>query len=335
MEMLYHYAITPEVFEPWAINAMKPAGVVLVELLRGMCDNGLLADLHAGRWMTQVRRNQEHTDVPPFLRDRIESCLRVLHSRNRLIRHPAGSATFENDDFCWLRWSIERHRSSPFSGVISSDEFIELSGLSDGHLVQLSMALDAECWTSRKRSARFTKIESNLKRQLAPLLRYARKVTLIDPFMTCCEDRFFNTVQHCADLLGKRDNSRSPGAIHIHAGDPESVGPNEWRESKEDRLNRWERSLQPVARHWGHSFRVFLWKRKPGGRTFHDRYLISDQCGLEVPGGLDFLPDSDAERANSTTWSVLEADQIQAIVHEEFHHSKSPYTYLGSRAVQP
>ncbi len=336
--MLYHFAITPEAFEPEAINETRPAGIVLVELLRGMADNGLLANLHAGEWMTHVRRSQAHKDLPAHVRDRIESCLSVLHNRNRLVRHPAGSADFDGDDFRWLHWSIERHRDdkdNPLSAVFSSDDYVELSELEDDILIQLSVALDADCWIGRKRSIRFTKTESELRSHLAPIVRYAQRVTLIDPYMSCREGRFFETIQHCADLLGKRDGCHSPGTIHIHAGDPESLGPAEYRESKDDRLNRWERALVPVARHTGHSFRVFVWKRKPGGKTFHDRYIITDQCGIDAPGGLDFLPDTDEGRANTTTWSLLDADQLRAILLEEFHHQKSPYKYLGSRHVKP
>jgi hypothetical protein len=333
--MLYHYAITPEVFEPSAINEMKPAGVVLVELIRGICENGLLADLNAGHWMTRVRSQQKLADIPPAVRDRVESCLNVLHNRNRLIRHPAGSKSHEADEFRWLRWSLERHQANSLSGIFSSDDYIAMSGLTDEILVKLSMALDADCWTGRKRSVRFAKTESHLRSCLGPLLRYAQKLTLIDPYMTCRESRFFNTVQHCADLLGNHDGRVSPGVIHIHAGDPETVGPDEHHESKSDRLDRWKRELGPVARHWGHCFRVLLWKRKRGGASFHDRYLITDQCGVDVPGGLDFVPDVDEDRANSTTCSVLEAEQINAILLDEFHHHKSPYEYLGSISVSP
>lgn len=336
--MLHHFAITPEAFEPEAINEMTPAGVVLIELLRGMAENGLLADWHAGEWMTHVRRSQDHKDLPASVRDRIESCLSVLHNRNRLVRHSAGSADFDGDDFRWLHWSIERHRfdeNNPLSGVFSSDDYIELSELENDILIQLSPALDADCWTGRQRSVRFTKTESELRMHLTPIVRYAQKVTLIDPYISCREDRFFEMVQHCADLLGKRDGHRYSGTVHIHAGDPESLGPPEYHESKDDRLNRWERALEPVARHTGHSFRVLLWKRKPGGKTFHDRYIITDQCGIDAPGGLDFLSDADEERANTTTWSLLGADQVKAILLEDFHHQKSPYQYLGSRHIKP
>ena len=336
--MLYHYSITPDAFDPAAVKEMTPPGVVLIELLRGICDNGLLANLHAGRWMTDVRRHQAHKELPPGVRDRVEACLSILHDHNRLIRHPAGAGDYEGDDFRWLKWSLERHqadRGNPLNGVFSTDDFIELSELTDDVLVRLSTALDADCWVNRERSIRFTKIAANLRQHLTPIVRYAQKVTLIDPYMTCREPRFLDTVQHCADLLGNHDGQQSSGTIHIHAGDPAFVGREDLREPVDDRLDRWEGELKTFAGHWGHTFRVFLWGRKPGGKLLHDRYIITDQCGLDAPGGLDFLPDSDAERANQTTWSILNPKDIRQILLEEFHHAKSPYRYLGSRLIEP
>jgi hypothetical protein len=135
--------------------------------------------------------------------------------------------------------------------------------------------------------------------------------------------------------LGKHDGQQSAGTIHIHAGDPAVVGPDDLRESVDDRLARWEAELTPLASYWGHTFRVFLWGRKPGGKQFHDRHIITDQCGLDAPGGLDFLPDSEAERANQTTWSLLEPKNVRRILLDDFHYSKSPFRYLNSRSIVP
>ncbi len=54
--MLYSFAITPEVFEPWFAPDGTAEALILTELLRGLCDNGILANLHAGQWIAQVVR---------------------------------------------------------------------------------------------------------------------------------------------------------------------------------------------------------------------------------------------------------------------------------------
>ncbi|MFH1302373.1 MAG: hypothetical protein ABIK07_15035, partial [Planctomycetota bacterium] len=277
-------------------------------------------------------------DFPVYVRDRIESCLSVLYDRNRMVMHPRGSTNYDDDEFCWLKWALERHNTDPnypFSSVFSTEEFIVFSELNDKVLVPISTALDADCWVNRKRTFPLIKTASHLNQLLAPFVRFAKKVTLIDPYMTCREDRFLDTVQACANLLGKHDGAQSSGIIHIHAGDPTEFGAIDKREPVVDRLNRWESDLKMFANQWGHTFFIFLWGRKRGGKLPHDRFIITDQGGIEAPGGLDFLPDSEAQRANHSRWSWLDPEEVRRILQVEYHHSKSPYEYLGSRKIEP
>jgi hypothetical protein len=197
--------------------------------------------------------------------------------------------------------------------------------------VPLGKALDHECWQGRPKSVRLPKTEDQLKANLKPLLRYASRATLIDPYLTCRTDRFFNTVQQAADLLGNHDGQQERGLIQIHAGDPLYYGEDEHKEPAKDRLDRWERDLKPVIAQWSHKFEVFLWRNRPGSKTFHDRYIITDQCGVSVPGGLDF--GDDPARANLTSWSWLESPIVADVLLREFNPSKSPYTLLGSRKI--
>lgn len=334
--MLYSFAITPDTFEPWAVKDANREGVILVQLLRGITENGLLANLQNGQWLTHVRQVQDADTTSPDLRDKVNACLTLLHDRNRLVRHPKGSQREEDDEYRWLRWALERHHShalNRFHGIVATDEYIEFSEILDDALVPLSGALDSACWQERPRSVRFAKTDIELRRNLTPLVRYARVVTLIDPYLSCRKDRFFDTVQHCAALLGNRDGRQDTGQIRIHAGDPSDDPDPAHRESAIDRLDRWKRALQPVIAQNGHSFRVSLWANRAGGKNFHDRYIITDQCGVDAPGGLDFI--TDASRANLSGWRLLEHQEIVDILTREFHERKSPYRHLGSREVRP
>jgi hypothetical protein len=73
-----------------------------------------------------------------------------------------------------------------------------IQGNQAARTVPLQMALDHDCWLDRPKSVRFAKTEVELKTHLKPLLRYAEKVSLIDPYLTCRNERFFNIVQCCA-----------------------------------------------------------------------------------------------------------------------------------------
>lgn len=335
--MLYQYAITPDAFEPSSINSMVPKGVVLLQLLRGIQGNGLLADLDQGAWMKHVLGCLNEPGMDPDVKDRVESCLAILFDRKRLIKHPAGAAELSDDDFRWIHWSLHRQRSEIdlLNGIFTSDDYIGLSELSDPSLVALSQALDSDCWLQRQISATFVKTESELRKHVRPIVRYAQRLYFVDPYLSCRKDSFMRTVEVCADLLGQFDGQRHPRQVQIHAGDPTTDLPDAHRESKDDRLARWATELQPIATHSGHTFNVSLWKQKNLGKKFHDRYIITDQFGIAAPGGLDFFDDVTEERANLSTWNLLEHEQARKILSEDLHHQKSPYQYLGSKVVRP
>lgn len=333
--MLYSFAITPEVFEPWFAPDGTAEGRILTELLRGLCDNGILADLHAGQWLTQVRRCLDNNKSPPDLRDKINSCLAVLSKRNRLVRHPASSERPETEEYRWLHWALERHGHDPegsFQAIVSSEEFIAFSTLQSDALMPIQTILDAPCWLERKRSVRFEKTEANLRVLLAPIIRHASKLILIDPYMTCRKERFFETVRHATSLLGRHFDPPRKGRIDIHAGDP-TEDKDGLCETVRERLDRWKTELGPEAKHFCKEFHVYLWGRKPGGKRFHDRYIITDQLGLGAPGGLDFGTDS--LQANYTEWTWLEPCDVQEIVLTEFDKMKSPYRFLDMIKVLP
>ncbi|MGI9860446.1 hypothetical protein SDD30_03545 [Moorella naiadis] len=85
--MLYEFAMTPDLFDASRVNTDGTAGIVLVELLRGIAENGLLANLHKDRWLRHVTEARVST-LPPTLKDKVMTCLKVLHDRHRLVRHP-------------------------------------------------------------------------------------------------------------------------------------------------------------------------------------------------------------------------------------------------------
>ena len=149
--------------------------------------------------------------------------------------------------------------------------------------------------------------------------------------MTCRKDRFFNTVQHCADLLGRHYGPDKQWRIDIHAGDPDRESEGEHRESYQDRLDRWRQELEPVAKHFKKKFRVSLWRNRPGGESFHDRYIITDQFGVDARG-LGFLDTATA--ANHSGWASLEADELEQIL-ADFHRAQSPYRLLDGIEVVP
>jgi hypothetical protein len=228
----------------------------------------------------------------------------------------------------WLELALESHRRLPFHGIILSKALLAECGHNNAALTELSAALDSPQWQSRRRSLTLTKCDADYRVALAPMLRHARTLALVDPYMSCHNSRFFNTVKICIDLLGQRGYAVLPARIHIHAGNPQDD--HYHHESVVDRLNAWEQCLRSLidAQH-PHRFKVSLWGSHPGSETLHDRYVLTDQCGISVPAGLDCRTYS---TPNSTTWSLLDEEDRRRRL-EDVDPTASPFRLLGDREI--
>jgi hypothetical protein len=103
---LYEFAITPDLFDASVANSDGRASVILVELLRGIAENGLLANLNKDRWLRHVTEKRT-TTLSPALKDKVLTCLSALHDRNRMVRHPKRVAGDPLNDKEWLNLAFD------------------------------------------------------------------------------------------------------------------------------------------------------------------------------------------------------------------------------------
>ena len=207
--------MTPDVFDTTVVDADPTLGIVLVQLLRGMCDNGPIANLHRDRWARHVMEHRL-ARLSPALKDKVIACLNTLHDRHRLVRHPRRMQGDPTADSEWLELALESHRRIPFHSIILSKALLSGCGESNIVLTELSGALDSPQWQSRRRSFTLTKCDADYRAALAPILRHARTLTLIDPYMSCRDSRFFNTDKNLHRPLGSTGTCGSTSP-HAHS----------------------------------------------------------------------------------------------------------------------
>ena len=325
--MLYEFAMTPDVFDTSVVGSDQALSVILVELLRGIADNGLLANLHKDRWARHVKEDRIER-LSQSLKDKIIACLNDLHDRNRVVRHPRRMAGDPANDSEWLDLALESHKRVPFYGIVLSQALMVACGHNASAFMELSGALDSPQWLSRQRSLTLKKYEADYRATFAPILRCARALTLVDPYLNNHEPRWFDTIRICSELMGQRGYSPLQGRIYIHAEKKHQESRyDRYDLSLKDYLDAWEEKLRPLKRRDGHRFKVFLWESL--SETPHDRFVLTDQCGVGVPGGLDCRSKSDA---NSTTWFLLD-EKDRKIWLDRVTPETSPYRFLCSREV--
>lgn len=324
--LLYEFAMIPDVFEHSTLkNDQSLEFIFVVQFLRGLSENGLLANLYKDQWYKDV--NSQISNLPQELKGQIMACLNMLDSRHRLVRHPKQGGQVPAHSVDWLNLAMISHQKIPFHGIIFHKGSFEDDSLADNVLIELSKILNSSQWQNRRRSLTLKKREKDYRKNLTPILRYARSLTLVDPYFNHSEARFFDTIQLCSELMGQRPGlDRRQGRIHIHAAkkhqEPED-------RSLEEYLASWKDKLSELNCKDGHRFKIFLWESS--SETLHDRFILTDQCGISTPGGLDCRTQSNP---NDTVWSLLDEEDRRLWLQKfDPQAKKSPYQLLGDREI--
>jgi hypothetical protein len=141
--------------------------------------------------------------------------------------------------------------------------------------------------------------EEHYRSMLAPLLRGAKWLQIVDPYVSFESDQQFSIVKICAELLGNRRQGPLPGVITIHT----ERNPDEGS-TVEIARSKWERQIRGLKHELviSHTFRVVIWQQDKGPDDLHDRFLITNQCGVSIPGGLACYSD---DTTRKTFWSLM------------------------------
>ncbi len=312
--MLYEFAITPEVFDPGVIAKHPHLESSLGVILREICRNGLLANLNRGKWLQLVNG----TFLPKLsfeLQSEVREYLEYLDNRKRLVPCPLGIANDPVGPEDWFYAANEINGQVPLHGIIVGKKLFDEHCNPALPLIDASFPTRYDAWKDRATTKSVQTNWQTYKENLEPVLRYASKVTLIDPYLRC-EGKFLNIIQLCCDLLGQRRNRLERGGyIDIHTKNQDY--------SRAD----WEAELGRLDDSHRYEFTVSVWKEKEKGERFHDRYIITNQCGIGIAHGLDMVA------GNETTWSLLEEQDRQNELQK--FTDAGPFQRVGDKLVIP
>ncbi len=316
LDLFYEYAITPEVFDPAFLLGNGANPVVITQLLRGICENGMISDLHKSGWSRDIA--QRIGDVPSQkTKTDLMTLLSVLKDRNRLVRHPKAPGD-PNDDLEWLTLARQAHDRAPLDAIMITSALLESSGMNDELLVEVGGALGSPAWLARRRSETIKQREEDYRSLLPKILRHAKRLYLIDPFFRPDRRQWTDTIMICASLMGQRGGEPLQGIIEIHTGDPSN------RCSPQDEAAAWERwKRAEFVTNFRHTLSVGMWKKFDDGERVHDRFLITDQVGFSIAGGLDCLRPPFGTPSD-TIWTLMDEEDRQLWL-SKFRAGTSPY----------
>ncbi len=222
----------------------------------------------------------------------------------------------------WLEKTEAEHNERPFHAIVATEnprerDFVILAKklANEGH----------ELWKIPERNPTRRTADS-IAAEVSQLVRLCRRAVIIDPYFDPSKLRFRQTFS--AILSKYSENVCGPDQIQV-----------EWHTSIDRCFRNWERgeerdpedemleyqklvsTCQRKLPEWspsGMQLTVVVWTQKEGGEKLHNRYLLTDVCGVLFGTGSDEAENTDSD----------ESDDI--ILLEEGQYMTRYQQYLGT-----
>jgi hypothetical protein len=127
--------------------------------------------------------------------------------------------------------------------------------------------------------------EEDLERTLKPILEYARVLRIIDPYVNTAPWSK-NSIEIASKLLGHglKKEQDYKCTLEIFSSEGKSrLNKHQARDAGE--LKKVWAPIWEIVKSYNHSFRVVIFGKEPGQKELHDRFILTDQCGIMLSTG--------------------------------------------------
>lgn len=267
--MIAEYALIPEVFNQAAYSSAEVCDLRLSNLRDCLLTRGLVRNLHDGKWWAYMEQHNERWHT------RGRELLIKLKQQGRLCTSPSASQTVPADSTAWCLDALASHEASPIQGIVA-DDATHAEFASNGLVAPISQLGQVAWWQGDKNSVELRRTLSDYQSILAPFLKHSNSLMFVDAHLNPSEKRYAGI----KSLLAVCKDRRIKPLIELHRVLYRGSGASRHLYSEAECRSMFE-SLVPVAQQTGLRIEVFVWN------DFHDRYLISNLMGIQLPNGFD------------------------------------------------
>lgn len=225
----------------------------------------------------------------------------------------------------WLERAEAEHAVRPFHAIVATqnprnheqiiiaDELIE-----NGH----------NLWQMTDNSP-VRRTAAELVTAVAPILRVCRQIVFIDPYFDPTKSRFMKPMDGFLKKIWNNRYCAAEPQVELHTGvdrysrEYERGAERDIKEKRRvcDNLKRNIQSRLPQIIPRGKKMRIFIWKQRELGEKLHNRYILTEVCGVSFGIGLDKADDLE----------TMETDDLQILTPSQltFRWKK----YKGSPAA--
>ena len=274
MSLLADYAITPDVFDVTSYLNEEVCAARLETIREAMLTEGLVRDLHDGRWRSLFR-----SGIRQWHR-RGKELVSKLATQGRLVRFQPALASVPADDQGWCAEALATHTKLPFTGGTIVTKLVKDAYPSDRLVARIDRLNSASWWATRGPSVTLTRTLADYQKHLNPILRCSNSILFIDPHLD--PERWG---YRDFGMLLEQAGARTPAPeIEIHRVCYQGSGSARNFPLEDDNnyfRHRFNNKLGQLMRTAGLRAKVFIWD------DFHDRFLISNLIGISLPNGFD------------------------------------------------
>ena len=303
--ILKEVIFTPNVFDKAFIFALRKRYAKLARILEDLIDSGIIvAPSHL--WKEQVFDFIEKYDDED--KEELIALLEEIDSRNRIVSQYI--STDNSEEKSWINTIEKLYAKRAFDFATATEE------------TTITETLEHIERAKYKNTGAKVKKQTfeYMEKMLAPVLSYADIVKIIDPYFNLSEERFFKVMQMICKNSGDNRGSKNNIIIDIHTSVKAML--NHDKELVWSVADGWKKQIQNLESQYGHTICLYVWEEIKQKDAWHERWIITNQCGLFIGKG------SDISNWTDSTWGLLDWEELPEISNK-FDANRQVYNYIG------
>jgi hypothetical protein len=305
MTILSEFALTPEVFDVTSYsNNGAMCDLYLQKIKDVLIQDGLVRNLRNGEWSQLFAGNNR-----PW-HQRGKELLKKLIKQNRLIDRISEESVDPISETDWCDEALRSHENIRLDGIIVTNSIAD-KYKKQNIVSSIERLSSAEWWSNRSPSLRLNRTIDEYITNLNLILKHANSIMFIDPHID--PDKYhYNDFIRLLETSGHRD---PVPLIELHRVCYRGSGRSREILNLDDIEILFREKYSKALQSSGISVHVFIWD------DFHDRCLISNLVGINMPNGFD----TDRTPKAKTTWSRIgrkDCDDIQREFDPASHRHK-------------
>jgi hypothetical protein len=276
-------AFTPQVFDKSALLDDMRKFEKLLNAMDDLSESGIIVGVYSD-WLNKITELIEKYDEAE--KNDIQEVLKFLNDRQRIVFTPKNES-FSDDEDVWISQAKKLSQIREFDLIIASKDL-------DG--AQQINSLGRK--TLKNKGAIVTpQSKENMTNILAPILGYAEIVKVMDPYFNPTKKRYVEALEIICQTLGNHHGAEESAIIDIHTSVKVLLDRNgmvDWKSA-----SGWDKIIANFKMKYQHKISLYIWEDKKDDQ-WHDRWIITNQCGTSLGKGSDISEWTDA------TWGILD-----------------------------